>query len=54
MNVSIVSVSRVAFPPQQGHVVSRKVFDVRIGDFPFTLKSTSSGSLTGSWSSGTG
>ena len=52
--MSIVSVSRTAWPPQTGQTVSLNVFDVVIGDFPTTEKSTSFGNNTGNWFSGTG
>ncbi len=48
MNVSIVSISLVACPPQTGQTVSLNVGDVVIGDFPTTEKSTSFGNNTGS------
>ncbi len=53
-NVSMVSVSRTAGPPQVGQVVLRKPSCRRSGDSPVGRNSTSSGASTGSWSSGTG
>src|SRR5678815_585348 len=53
-NVSIVSVSRRAFPPHFGHDVSRKFSFERSGDSPVGLNSTWSGSRMGSSDSGTG
>ena len=53
-NVSIVSVSRTAGPPQTGQVVLRKPSWCLSGDSPVGRNSTSSGASTGSWSSGTG
>ena len=52
--VSIVSVSRVAGPPQSGQVVCRNPSWKRSGDCPVGRNSTSSGASTGSSSSGTG
>ena len=52
--MSIVSVSRLAGPPQCGQVVFKNVFEVVIGDLPTTLKSTSFGHFTGKSFSSTG
>ena len=54
MKVSIVSVSRSALPPQIGQVVWAQVGCSLSGLSPVGFHSTSSGSSTGSWSSGTG
>jgi hypothetical protein len=54
MNVSIVSVSRVAACPQMGQVVCDQVGCSFSGLSPVGRHSTSIGSSTGSWSSGTG
>src|SRR5690606_9500660 len=53
-NVSIVSVSRVAGPPQIGHRAARNRSWNLSGDSPVGRNSTSSGASTGSSSSGTG
>src|SRR5215203_1769965 len=53
-NVSSVSVSRRAEPPQRGHVVSRNVFEVVRGESPDGRNSMSEGSSTGKEDSGTG
>ena len=53
-NVSMVSVSRRAGPPQIGQVVWRKPSCKASGDCPVGRNSTSSGATIGSWSSGTG
>ncbi len=53
-NVSIVSVSRRAGPPQLGHVVTTKAACVASGDPPVPVSCTSSGSRTGNADSGTG
>ena len=53
-NVSIVSVSRTAGPPQMGQVVFRKPSWKRSGDSPVGRNSTSSGATIGNCSSGTG
>jgi len=50
----MVSVSLSAAPPHLGHVVLRKAADFLRGLPPVPESSTSSGNLTGSWSSGTG
>ena len=52
--VSMVSVSRVAGPPQIGQVVLRNSGLVASGDCPVGRNSTSSGASTGSWSVGHG
>ena len=54
MKVSMVSVSRSASPPHSGQVVKRQVGCSFSGLSPVGRHSTSSGSSTGSWSSGTG
>ena len=43
----MVSISRRAGPPQQGHVVFRKFSDVANGEIAPPSKDTSSGSFTG-------
>ena len=53
-NVSIVSVSRRAGPPQMGQVVWRNPSWRASGDWPVGRNSTSSGATTGSSLSGTG
>ena len=53
-NVSSVSVSRSAGPPQAGQVVSRNARFVASGERPVGSMVTSSGATTGSWSTGTG
>ena len=53
MNVSIVSVSRSASPPQVGQVVKRQLGCSFRGLSPDGRHSTSSGNSTGSWFSGT-
>ncbi len=53
MKVSKVSVSRSAAPPHCGQRVLRHSGSDLIGEAT-PLNSTSSGSTTGSWSSGTG
>jgi hypothetical protein len=54
MNVSMVSVSRSASPPQVGQVVLRQVGWSLSGLSPVGCHSMSSGSRTGRLSSGTG
>ena len=54
MNVSIVSVSRSAGPPQVGHVVLMNAACDFRGLSPVGMKAASWGRTTGSWSSGTG
>jgi hypothetical protein len=53
--VSIVSVSREAGPPHDGHVVATQSSAAPRGDVPAGLSAAPrrSGSRTGSWSSGT-
>ena len=52
-NVSIVSVSRSAGPPQVGQVVLTQSSAAASGERPFGATSVMSGRTTGSWSSGT-
>ena len=54
--MSIVSVSRFAAPPQRGHGTLTQSSAAASGDCPFGDRSRPSvgGSVTGSWSSGTG
>src|SRR5512139_3580383 len=52
--VSIVSVSRRAFPPHVGQAVSRKAGDSPSGDSPLPVNATSMGRRTGRSFSGTG
>ncbi len=54
MKVSIVSVSRRAGPSHSGQVVCTNSSESSSGDWPVGRNSTSYGSSTGSWSSGTG
>ena len=54
MNVSIVSDSRVAGPPQLGQVALRNPSCDFSGDSPVGRKATSVGSTTGRFSSGSG
>ena len=53
--MSIVSVSRVAGPPQVGQVVVTQSVAAPSGEVPLGARSSpaASGSSTGSWSSGT-
>ncbi len=55
-NVSIVSVSRVAGPPQVGQATLTQSVAPPSGEVPWGFRSAprSIGSVTGSWSSGTG
>ena len=53
-NVSIVSVSRRAFPLQRGHLVFTQSFAASSGERPSGAKSSISGSSTGRSSCGTG
>ena len=52
--VSIVSVSRFAGPPQLGQSTLTQSSAAASGERPFGRNSSTSGSTTGSWSSGTG
>ena len=52
--MSIVSVSRRASPPHDGHSVLTQSSAAASGLLPFGAYSSTSGSSTGSWSSGTG
>ena len=49
-----MSVSLFAGFPQWGQVVFTKLSDFESGDFPSGVNSTSYGSSTGNWFSGTG
>src|SRR5512144_780786 len=55
-NVSIVSLSRLAGPPQEGHSTLTQSSAAARGEVPLGFRSAPrrSGSTTGSWSSGTG
>ena len=55
-NVSMVSVSRLAGPPQRGQSTFTQSSAAASGDTPLGTRSwpRRSGSTTGSWSSGTG
>ena len=54
--MSIVSLSRLAGPPQRGHSTSTQSVAAASGETPLGVRSRprSSGSTTGSWSSATG